>query len=97
MEMQGTGSYGKWVSKCKGLGFNRKEANDAWKAAKAALQAKPTVKATPSKPAKAEPTANAKQGTVLQVHPAALQSVLANIGEAKVDYNPATEMFTVSM
>jgi hypothetical protein len=104
LEMQGTGSYGKWVSKCKGLGFNRQEANIAWKAAKAALQSEPTVKATPSKPAivmppppKAQPTANAKQGTVLHVPAAALQNVLANIGEAKVDYNPATEMFTVSM
>ncbi len=99
-QMQGTGSYGRWKTHCKSLGFSQEEANLAWKAAKNAIlaeQAKPTVEATPSKPAKAEPTANAKQGTVLHVPAAALQSVLANIGEAKVDYNPATEMFTVSM
>tara|TARA_R100001230_G_C5685948_1_gene195147 strand:- start:1607 stop:2422 length:816 start_codon:yes stop_codon:yes gene_type:complete len=106
-QMQGNGAYGRWKSYCKSLGFSQEEANIAWKAAKNAIlaeQAKPTVEATPPKPAivmppppKAQPTANAKQGTVLQVHPAALQSVLANIGEAKVDYNPATEMFTVSM
>jgi len=94
-EMQGTGSYGKYVGKCKSLGFNRQDANDAWRAAKL-LQTEPTSIAKAAPP-KAQPKPNAKQGTVLHVPAAALRDVLANIGEAKVDYNAATEMFTVSM
>lgn len=106
IEMQGVGSYGRWKTHCKSLGFSQEEANHAWKAAKSAIlaeQAEPTVKATPSKPAivmppppKAQPKAKT-EGTVLHVPAASLQKLLSTIGEAKVEYNANTDLFTVSM
>ncbi len=102
-EMKGTGSYGKFIGNRKKLGFTRSEANDAWRIAK---DAQSTTVSTPPQPkvesiqhvtiAKRKPQPKpAKQGTTLHVPAAALQALLSSIGEAKVDYNPADNTFTV--
>ena len=103
MEMQGAGSYGKWVSKCKSLGFDRNDANTAWRKAKADMQSPTPVAPKATKPAivmppppKAQPKAKT-EGTVLHVPAASLQKLLSTIGEAKVEYNANTDLFTVSM
>lgn len=103
IEMQGAGSYGKWVSKCKSLGFDRNDANTAWRKAKAHVQSWTPVAPKATKPAivmppppKAEPKAKT-EGTVLHVPAASLQKLLSTIGEAKVEYNANTDLFTVSM
>ena len=106
IEMQGVGSYGRWKTHCKSLGFSQEEANHAWKAAKSAIlaeQANETIHTKATKPAivmppppKAQPKAKT-EGTVLHVPAASLQKLLSTIGEAKVEYNANTDLFTVSM
>tara|TARA_R100000805_G_C3621547_1_gene125926 strand:- start:2864 stop:3169 length:306 start_codon:yes stop_codon:yes gene_type:complete len=87
--MQGKGAYPKWLSEAKSMGFDRSEANIAWKAAKQGISKAPPV-AKPEAPPVSEVTIAkrnpklASTPNTIQCTPDALQATLAALDGATI-------------
>jgi hypothetical protein len=90
-QMQGKGAYPKWLSTAKSMGFDRSDANIAWKAAKQAISEAPPVAKPKARPVSEVTIANrnpnlgkASTPNTIQCTPDALKATLSALEGATI-------------